>query len=89
MYTLQNGLDYEKYTHNIIKDKYLNCWLWNDTPNDILLELGFKFNCDDIGCDIVCQIMIYLLFLFNVKIILLLDVIILFLFMIFLVSIAA
>lgn len=33
----------------------MNCWLWNDTPNNILLELGFKINCDDIGCDIVCQ----------------------------------
>jgi len=52
---LKNGLDYEIYVHNIIKDKYLNCWLWNDTPNNILLNLGFKINCDDIGCDIVCQ----------------------------------
>jgi superfamily II DNA or RNA helicase len=41
--------------HNIIKDKFFNCWLWNDTPNDVLSQLGFKINCDDIGCDIVCQ----------------------------------
>jgi superfamily II DNA or RNA helicase len=52
---LKNGLDYEIYVYNIIKDKYLNCWLWNDIPNNILLDLGFKINCDDIGCDIVCQ----------------------------------
>lgn len=52
---LKNGLDYEKYVHNIIKNKYFNCWLWNDTPNDVLSLLGFKINCDDIGCDIVCQ----------------------------------
>ena len=55
MTKLQNGLDYELYIHNIIKHNYLNCWLWNDTPDNILLELGFKINCDDIGCDIVCQ----------------------------------
>jgi len=55
MDTLKNGLDYEIYVRDIIKDKYINCWLWNDTPNNILLELGFKINCDDIGCDIVCQ----------------------------------
>ena len=24
---LKNGLDYEIYVHNIIKNKYLNCWL--------------------------------------------------------------
>lgn len=52
---LKNGLDYEKYVHEIIKNKYLNCWLWNNTPNYILSQLGFKINCDDIGCDIVCQ----------------------------------
>ena len=52
---LKNGLDYEKYVHNIINNKYLNCWLWNDTPNDVLSQLGFKNNFDDIGCDIVCQ----------------------------------
>jgi len=55
MNKLKNGLDYEKYVREIIKNKYINCWLWNDTPNDILLQLGFKINCDDIGCDIICQ----------------------------------
>jgi predicted helicase len=50
-----NELDYEIYIRDIIKNKYFNCWLWNDTPNHILLDLGFKINCDDIGCDIVCQ----------------------------------
>ena len=44
MYKLKNGLDYEIYVREIIKNKYLNCWLWNDTPNDIFIELGFKID---------------------------------------------
>ena len=52
---LQNGIEYEIYTKNIISTKYLNCWLWKEVPNQILIELGFNKNSDDIGCDIVCQ----------------------------------
>ena len=52
---LQNGIEYEIYTKNIILTKYLNCWLWNEVPSQILIELEFNENSDDIGCDIVCQ----------------------------------
>jgi superfamily II DNA or RNA helicase len=56
---LQQGTDYEIYIRDIIKDKYKNCWLWKDIPNDILLELDFikdiKNKCDDIGCDILAK----------------------------------
>lgn len=55
MTKLQNGLEYEKYILNIIKDKYKNCYLWNDIPCNILDNRFYKNNkiCDDIGCDIV------------------------------------
>ena len=52
---LQNGIEYEIYTKNIISNKYLNCYLWKEVPNQILIDLGFNENSDDIGCDIVCQ----------------------------------
>jgi superfamily II DNA or RNA helicase len=56
---LKQGTDYEIYIRDIIKNKYKNCWLWKDIPNEILLELGFineiNINCDDIGCDILAK----------------------------------
>jgi superfamily II DNA or RNA helicase len=56
---LQLGLEYEKYVQKIIKNKYINCWLWTEVPKHILVELKIinnnQENCDDIGCDIVCQ----------------------------------
>jgi superfamily II DNA or RNA helicase len=56
---LQLGLEYEKYVQKIIKNKYINCWLWSEVPKHILIELKIinnnQENCDDIGCDIVCQ----------------------------------
>jgi len=56
---LQLGLEYEKYVQKIIKNKYINCWLWSEVPKHILVELQIiknnQENCDDIGCDIVCQ----------------------------------
>ena len=56
---LQQGTNYEIYVRDIIKDKYANCWLWKDIPNEILLELEFikdiKNKCDDIGCDILAK----------------------------------
>ena len=56
---LQQGTNYEIYIRDIIKVKYANCWLWNDIPAEILLELEFikdiKGKCDDIGCDILAK----------------------------------
>ena len=56
---LEQGTNYEIYIRDIIKEKYSECWLWKDIPNQILLELEFikdiKNNCDDIGCDILCK----------------------------------
>jgi len=56
---LQLGLEYEKYVQKIITNKYINCWLWNEVPKHVLLDLKIIQNheqkCDDIGCDIVCQ----------------------------------
>ena len=56
---LQQGTNYEIYVRDIIKEKYINSWLWNDIPSEILLELEFikdiKNKCDDIGCDILCK----------------------------------
>jgi superfamily II DNA or RNA helicase len=56
---LQLGLEYEKYVQKIIKNKYINCWLWCEVPKHILFDLKIinnnQENCDDIGCDIVCQ----------------------------------
>jgi superfamily II DNA or RNA helicase len=56
---LQQGTNYEIYVRDIIKEKYSECWLWKDIPNQILLELEFikdiKNKCDDIGCDILCK----------------------------------
>ena len=52
---LQNWIEYEIYTKTIISNRYLNCWLWKEVPNEILIDLGFNVECDDIGCDIVCQ----------------------------------
>jgi hypothetical protein len=36
---LQLGLEYEKYVQKIIKNKYINCWLWSEVPKHILVEL--------------------------------------------------
>ena len=56
---LQQGTNYEIYVKDIIKEKYSECWLWKDIPNNILLELQFikdiTKKCDDIGCDILCK----------------------------------
>ena len=56
---LQQGLEYEIFIKHIIKPKYKNCWLWSETPKTTLLQIGcinnLEDNCDDIGCDIVCQ----------------------------------
>jgi len=56
---LQQGTNYEIYIRDIIKEKYINCWLWKDIPPEILLELDFikdiKNKCDDIGCDILAK----------------------------------
>ncbi len=56
---LQQGTNYEIYVRDIIKEKYINSWLWKDIPTEILLELEFikdiKNKCDDIGCDILCK----------------------------------
>jgi superfamily II DNA or RNA helicase/phage anti-repressor protein len=57
---LQHGLEYELFIQSIIKSRYKNCWLWNQLPKSVLLEIGcintIDSNCDDIGCDIVCQL---------------------------------
>jgi len=55
MTKLQNGLEYEKYIQNIIKDKYKNCYLWKYIPENILDSRFYKNTkiCDDIGCDII------------------------------------
>ena len=62
---LQLGLEYEKYVQKIIRNKYINCWLWVEVPKHVLLDLKIiqnqEQNCDDIGCakgtfgDIICQ----------------------------------
>jgi superfamily II DNA or RNA helicase/phage anti-repressor protein len=56
---LQLGLEYEKYVQKIITNKYINCWLWSEVPKHVLLDLKIinnnQENCDDIGCDIICQ----------------------------------
>ena len=56
----QQGVEYEKFIKSIIHSKYKNCWLWNEVPKTTLLEIGCIDNlentCDDIGCDIVCQL---------------------------------
>ena len=56
----QQGVEYEKFIKSIIHSKYKNCWLWNEVPKITLLEIGCIDNlentCDDIGCDIVCQL---------------------------------
>ena len=57
---LESGHEYEVYVKNIIKDKYKNTWLWMELPKEVLLEIECIQNinecCDDIGCDIVCQL---------------------------------
>lgn len=55
MSKLKDGEDYEKYILNIIKDKYKQCYIWKDIPNNILESRFYKNNiiCDDIGCDII------------------------------------
>jgi superfamily II DNA or RNA helicase/phage anti-repressor protein/predicted GIY-YIG superfamily endonuclease len=56
---LQQGTQYEIYVRDIIKEKYNNCWLWKDIPQEILFELEFikdiKNKCDDIGCDLLAK----------------------------------
>lgn len=51
----ENGREYEIYIRDIIKTKYINCWLWEDIPANILDSRFYKNDtiCDDIGCDIV------------------------------------
>ena len=34
---LQQGTNYEIYIIDIIKEKYINSWLWKDIPSEILL----------------------------------------------------
>ncbi len=57
---LQSGTEYEIFIQSIIKSRYKNCWLWNQIPKDTLLQIGcintIDDTCDDIGCDIVCQL---------------------------------
>jgi len=57
---LQQGHEYENFIKSIIHLKYKNCWLWKEVPKTTLLEIGCINNlentCDDIGCDIVCQL---------------------------------
>ncbi len=57
---LQYGLEYELFIQSIVKFKYKNTWLWNELPKIVLLEIGcintIDDTCDDIGCDIVCQL---------------------------------
>ena len=57
---LQQGNEYENFIKSIIHLKYKNCWLWNEVPKTTLQEIGcindLQDNCDDIGCDIVCQL---------------------------------
>ncbi len=52
---MYDGFLYEKYILEIIKNKYKNCYLWNDIPTNILDIRFYKNNiiCDDIGCDII------------------------------------
>ncbi len=51
----ENGREYETYIRDIIKTKYVNCWLWEDIPANILDSRFYKNDtiCDDIGCDII------------------------------------
>jgi len=55
MTKLANGKEYEKYIRDIIKNKYKNCWIWEDVPINILDSRFYKNDiiCDDIGCDII------------------------------------
>ena len=55
MNKLKDGLDFEEYILNIIKDKYKFCYLWKDIPINILNKNFYKNDkiCDDIGCDII------------------------------------
>ena len=55
MNKLKDGKEYEAYIHDIIKDKYKNCYLWQDIPCYILESRFYKDTniCDDIGCDII------------------------------------
>jgi len=55
MNKLKDGEEYEKYILNIIKDKYKECYLWKDIPNNTLDDRFYKNKiiCDDIGCDII------------------------------------
>ncbi len=55
MTTLINGREYEKYIRDVIKNKYKDCWLWEDIPLNILDNRFYKnyIICDDIGCDII------------------------------------
>lgn len=55
MNKLFNGKEYKRYIYNIIKDKYKNCYLWEDIPSNILENRFYKDSkiCDDIGCDII------------------------------------
>ncbi len=56
---LEQGIEYEKYIAEFLKPKYKNAWLWNNVPVNIMQNYGFVNkngnNCDDIGCDIICE----------------------------------
>jgi len=44
MNKLKDGEDYEKFVFNIIKDKYISCFLWKDIPTKILDIKYYKNN---------------------------------------------
>ena len=59
MSNIINGTKYEIYVKNFIKNNYINTWLWNEIPIEILHKLNIipkdKTFCDDIGCDILAE----------------------------------
>jgi hypothetical protein len=46
MNKLKDGEDYEKFVFNIIKDKYISCFLWKDIPTKIL-DIKYYKNIQD------------------------------------------
>jgi hypothetical protein len=57
----ENGRKYEIYIRDIIKTKYINCWLWEEIPANILDNRFYKNMadrctniCDDIRCATSC-----------------------------------
>ena len=51
MSNIINGTKYEIYVKNFIKNNYINTWLWNEIPIEILHKLNIipkdKTFCDD------------------------------------------